>query len=764
MLSKRKTSQLLLSTALASFFGTASLSATQIKSIKVEGNNRVETPTIMTYVPIHVGDEFDNDKVEDALKDLFATGLFADVVIDHFGNTLVIKVVENKIINRIAFEGNEKIKDELLVGQIGLRPREVYTAGRAQEAAQKIRDIYRLSGRYGAKIEPKIVEREQNRVDLVFEIDEGKTTRIDRIIFVGNHRFSESRLESVIMTKETRWYRFFTSDDTYDPDRMAYDRELLRKYYLNNGYADFKVVSVVAELDPDSQDFYITYTMDEGEVYEFGDVKIVNNLPKFDASKLEGEITFSQGDTYNLREVEKTIDNLNRSVGDQGFAFIDIEPKADKDPKTHTVKMTFEIKEGKHVYINRINIRGNDRTNDNVVRREFRLAEGDAYNATKLNRSEQRIKDLGYFKKVELTEQEAGAPDKVDVNVDVEDQATGQLQFAAGYSTSEGALGAIMANERNVMGEGYIWNAKAMMSQKSIDTRTGFFDPYFLDRRLLGGIEVFYTQREYDTRKNFSDDFKMSSVGSTLHSGYEISEPLRQSWTYTIREDHVGDFRSGISPFIASQKGDWLYSGFGHGLIYDRRDSRIDPTAGYYASLGNEFAGAGGKVRFLKNNISVGHYLPVDDDHEWVVATSAETGLMSDLGKQSRVVDRYELGGDSLRGFADSGIGPRDGNTRDALGGQYYYLATVQLNFPLPLPNDFGVKGQLFTDVGSLWDTGFKNPAIVSNDSKVRVGSGVGISWKSPLGPIGLSFSKAVKKIKGVDRTETFRINFGTQF
>ncbi|WP_331255902.1 outer membrane protein assembly factor BamA [Candidatus Bealeia paramacronuclearis] len=761
---KSKTSLFLLSTTLVGLLSTSSLSGAKIHSIKVEGNNRVETPTILTYVPIHIGDDFDQEKIEDALKDLFATGLFADVFIEESGDTLLIKVVENKIINRIVFEGNDKIKDELLVGQIGLRPREVYTAGRAQGAAQKIRDIYRLSGRYGAKIEPKIIERDQNRVDLVFEIEEGKPTRIDRIIFVGNKRFSEGRLESIVMTKETRWYRFFTSDDTYDPDRMAYDRELLRKYYLNNGYADFKVVSVVAELDPDSQDFYITYTLDEGEPYEFGEVKIINNLAKFDASQLESEITFSQGNKYKLKEVEKTIENLNRAVGDQGFTFIEIEPKAEKDAEKHTVKMTFEIKEGRHVYINRINIRGNDRTNDNVVRREFRLGEGDAYNATKLNRSEQRIKDLGYFKKVELSEQEAGAPDKVDINVDVEDQATGQLQFAAGYSTSEGPLGAIMANERNVMGEGYIWNMRTMVSQRSVDARTAFFDPYFLDRRLLGGVEVFYTQRKYDTRKTFSDDYRMSSVGSSFQTGYEITESLRQNWNYLIREDHLGSFRRGLSPFVAAQSGDWLVSGFGHSLVYDKRDSRIDPTAGYYASVGNDFAGAGGNVRYIKNNFSVGHYLPIDDDNTWVLATKAETGIMNGLGKTTRVVDRYSLGGDSLRGFTDSGIGPRDRITRDALGGQYYYLATVELNFPLPLPNDFGVKGQLFTDIGSLWDSGNSSTRIVSNDSKTRVGSGVGITWKSPVGPIGITFAKAVRKVKGVDYTETFRVNFGTQF
>ena len=367
------------------------VAAESLSSIEIKGNHRVETPTIMSYIDIKPGEPISEDKIEDVLKNLFATGLFADVLIEQQGSVLIIKVVENKIINRIAFEGNERLKDEMLQSEIGLRPREVYTPGRVQEAAQKIRDMYRLSGRYGAKVEPKIIEREQNRVDLIFEITEGKPTKINKIIFVGNNHYSASRLESIILTKETRWYRFFSSDDTYDKDRLAYDNELLRKFYYEQGYADFKVNSTVAELDPDTQEFYITYTLEEGKRYEFGEVKITVQLPKVQLLGLKDLITFEKGDYFNSREVEKSIDKLNTNIGEQGFAFIEIEPKLKRNAEMCTVDVDLVVKEGRHVYINRIEIFGNDRTDDEVIRRELRVAEGDPYNSVKIKRSELRL-------------------------------------------------------------------------------------------------------------------------------------------------------------------------------------------------------------------------------------------------------------------------------------------------------------------------------------------------------------------------------------
>mgnify|MGYP001488423364 CR=1 FL=1 len=735
-------------------------------SIEVEGNRRVETPTIMSYIEVKPG-QITNESKEEILKNLFATGLFADVVIEQHGSHLLIKVVENKIINRIAFEGNEKLKDEILQSEIGLKPREVYTPGRVQEAAQKIRDMYRLSGRYGAKVEPKIVEREESRVDLIFEINEGKPTHINKIIFVGNNHFSVSRLESIILTKESRWYRFFSSDDTYDPDRLAFDKELLRRYYHEHGYADFKVDSVVAELDPDDQEFYITYTLDEGDRYRFGDVKITVKLPtlKIETLKdLKDIIIFEKGDWFNSKDIEKTVDKLNMAIGERGFAFVEIEPKLKRNPDKLTVDVELIIKEGRHVYINRIDILGNDRTDDSVIRREFRLSEGDPYNSVLLKRSEQRIQNLDFFKKVEIKPEETAAPDKIDLKMQVEDKPTGSLQFSAGYSTTDGPIGSVTMNERNLMGKGYDLYGSAMVSQRSMDFHTGLTDPYFLGRPLSAGIDAFHSSRKYNTKGQDSTGYRQVKTGGTLSFGYDLKEYLGQAWSYTIRRDVINDIRANASPFILAQRGTWIVSSAGHNLFYDKRDSSIDPTQGYYAGLADEIAGLGGDVQFFKNGARAGAYFPLNEGNTWVFATKTSGGVMTGLGKVTRVVDRYELGGDSLRGFVDGGIGPRDKRTGDALNGLYYYKGTAELSFPLGLPPELGIKGSMFSDAGSVWHSGNKSQFIASNNQKIRVTIGTGITWRSPFGPIGVTFAKALVYVKHVDRKEVFRVNFGTSF
>lgn len=738
-----------------------------ISSIEVMGNQRVETPTILSYIDVKPGQHVDEAKIENLLKDLFATGLFADVLIEQVGGRLVIKVVENKIINRIAFEGNDKVKDELLQTEIALRPKEVYTPGRVQEAAQKIRDIYRLSGRYGAKVEPKIIERDQGRVDLIFEITEGKPTRINRIIFVGNQHFSESTLEGVIMTKETRWYRFFSSDDTYDPDRLSYDKELLRKFYYERGYADFKVESTVAELDPDNQEFYITYTLNEGKRYQFGKVKLTVDLPKLDPDSLKGLVTFSAGDWFNSREVEKVIDQLNTAIGEQGFCFVDIEPKLTRNFEDCTVDVDFVVKEGRHVFINRITILGNDRTDEDVIRREFRLSEGDPYNSILVKRSEQRIQNLDYFKKVEIKQEKTAAPDKIDLKVEVEDKPTGSMQFSAGYSTADGILGSVTMNERNLMGKGYDFYASAQLAQRSRDFHIGFSDPYFLNKPLLGGIDLFHSSRKYNTKSQDSVGYQQTKTGATPSIGYDITEYLGQSWSYTIRRDQINDIHRNASIYLLAQRGKWTVSSFGQNLFYDKRDSSVEPTEGYYINLGDELAGAGGDVRYFKNSLRAGVYYSLDENHKWVVATKGSVGAMTGMGKVTRVVDRFELGGESLRGFADSGIGPRDQRTRDALGGLLYYKATVELALPLGLPKELGVSGSVFSDMGSVWHSGDKikkGHRILSNNQALRLTAGAGVNWKSPFGLIGVSLAKAFVYKKHVDRKEVFRVNFGTTF
>ncbi len=752
----------------ASLFATFVWAQINISSIDIEGNRRVETPTIMSYLDIKPGQVVSEDKIEEILKNLFATGLFADVVIEQHGDRLLIKVVENKIINRIAFEGNERLKDDILLPEIGLKPREVYTPAKVQEAAQKIRDMYRLSGRYGAKVEPKIVEREQNRVDLIFEINEGSLTRINKIIFVGNHRFSLSRLKSVILTRESRWYRFFSSDDTYDPDRLAYDKELLRRYYHHHGYADFKVDSVVAELDPDAQEFYITYTLDEGAKYCFGEVKLTINLPKLKPDGLKELITLEKGEDFDSKEIERVVDKLNMAIGERGFAFVEIEPKLKRHPETLTIDVDFVVKEGRSVYINRIDIVGNDRTDDDVIRREIRLCEGDPYNSVLIKRSEQRIENLDFFKKVEIKREETAAPDKIDLKVEVEDKPTGSFQFSAGYSTTDGPLGSVTMNERNLMGRGYDLYSSAMVSKRAMDFHTGVTDPYFLGKPLVGGIDLFHSSRKYNTKSQDQTGYRQMKTGGTFSLGYDLTEYLGQSFSYTVRRDFIDDIRKKASPFLRAQRGTWFVSSVGHGLFYDKRDSSIDPTQGYFAGLTNEIAGLGGNVRFFKNSVKAGFYVPFDEEHKWVLGTKGAGGAMTAIGsKKTRVVDRFELGGDTFRGFTDSGIGPRDIHTKDALGGLLFYKGTVELAVPLGLPDELGIRGSIFTDFGSVWHSSNKSrpPDIIrSNNMRFRASAGLGVTWRSPFGPIGVTFAKPYVYIKHVDRKELFRLNFGTTF
>lgn len=735
-----------------------------VRSIEIKGNHRIETPTIMSYLNIKPGEDVSDAKIEETLKNLFATGLFTDVEIEQQGPRLLIKVVENKIINRIAFEGNSRLKDEVLQTEIGLKPREVYTSGRVQEAAQKIRDIYRLSGRYGAKVEPKIVEREQNRVDLIFEIQEGKPTHIYKIIFLGNTHFTTSRLKSILLTKESRWYRFFSSDDTYDPDRLAYDKELLRRYYYEHGYADFKVNSVVAELDPDSQEFYITYTLNEGKKYQFGNICLSVMLPKLKKEKLKELVTFKKGECFDSIEVEKTIDQLNLAIGEQGFAFVEIEPKLKRNPKTLTVDIEFVIKEGRHVYINRIDILGNDRTEDEVIRREFRLAEGDPYNSIKLERSKQRIQNLDFFKKVDIKQEETSVPDKIDLKVEVEDKPTGSLQFSGGYSTTDGALGSITMNERNLMGKGYDLYGSAMVSQRAMDFHTGITDPYFTGRPLAVGLDAFHSIRKYDTRKTDSVGFRQTKTGSALSLGYDLTEYLGQSFSYSIRRDFIDDISRRSSPFLQAQRGRWFVSSVGHNLFYDKRDSSVDPTSGYFGSISDELAGLGGNVRYFKNGARAGVYIPFDDAHKWVFATKGFGGVMNGLGKTTRVVDRYELGGETLLGFADNGIGPRDIRTRDALDGLYYYKASAELAVPLGFPDELGIRGIVVGNLGSVWHTGTPSPFIKGDTPRPRLGAGAGILWRSPFGPLGVYYAPWAHGVKHVDRKRAFNVTFGTIF
>jgi len=734
-----------------------------VREVRIEGTQRIEPETVRSYLLVQPGDPFNDERVDKSLKALFATGLFADVTLRRDGDVLIIRVVENPIINRIAFEGNHKFDEAALTAELQLRPRVVYTRSRVQADVKRLLDLYRRSGRFAASVDPKVIPLDQNRVDLVFEIDEGAVTGISSINFVGARQFSSGKLKEVIQTRESRWYRFLTTDDTYDPDRLTYDRELLRKFYLSQGYADFRVVSAIAELTPARDGFFVTFTVDEGDRYHFGKVDLESKIKDLNASDLSPLVNIAEGDWYNADDVEKTITKLTDALGDKGYAFVDIQPRVTRHRDTHTIDVTFDIQEGPRVFVERIDIVGNQRTLDYVVRREIRLVEGDAFNTSKVRRSKQRIQNLGFFKKVDVNNTPGSAPDRTVIAVEVEEQSTGELSIGGGFSTTDGVIGDISLRERNLLGKGQDLRVGLTLSQRAQQVDLSFTEPYFLDRNIAAGFDIF----QIDQKNQIDATYNQFTLGAALRAGYQISEPLRQTLRYTLRTDDITDVSTAASTFIRQQAGSRVTSAVGQVLLYDRRDSRIDPTDGYFLSLGDDGAGLGGSVRYTRNKISGGWYYPVAP--EWVVSTTAEFGDIRGLGQDVRIQDRFFVGGDNLRGFATAGIGPRDTSTGDALGGNDYYVASATLSFPLGLPEELGLSGRVFTDVGSLFNIDLggttANTSVVkgSTSAEPRLSSGTGVSWKSPLGPIRLDVAYPILK-QSFDKREFFRVGFGTRF
>lgn len=727
-----------------------------VREIRIEGIQRIEPETIRNYMTIRAGDPISRARIDRSLKDLFATGLFADVSIRQEGDVLIVRVVENPVINRLVFEGNSQIEDEQLTAEVQLRPRIVYTRTRVQNDVRRILNIYRREGRFAVTVEPKIIQRSQNRVDLIFEINEGPATKIRKISFIGNKKFSDRRLRSVIQTQESRWYSFFTGTDIFDPEILTFDREQLRKHYLKQGYADFKVISAVAELSQDRKDFFITFTIDEGPRYRFGEVDIVSRFKQISEKKLRSHLTLAKGNWYDAGKIDKSIQNLTDAVGTQGFAFVEIRPRAKRDEAKRTISVRFEIEEGPRVFIERINITGNVRTLDRVIRRELRLVESDPFNTAKFRRSRQRVRGLGFFKKVDMKRVEGSAPDKIIINLKVDERSTGSLSVGGGFSSSAGVITQIFVRERNLLGKGQDLSAKILFGSTTQDFDLSFTEPYFLDRNLAAGFDIFRTVREDIDTINFD----RREVGFRLRTGYSYSERLRQRLNYTLRTIKISDVDDDASVFIQDQEGTATTSSIGQTLSYDARDSRIDPTEGYVLALSNDLAGFGGDQKYLRTRFSGTTFYALTDD--WIASLNGKIGYIVGFGQDVRINDRFFIGGDSLRGFEVGGIGPRDRLTNDALGGNSFYTASAEVKFPLATLAAFGFTGFLFTDVGTLGSSAATGPDVLAEDS-LRAAAGVGFGLKTPLGPIRVDFVQAVLK-EDFDQTESFRFRFGTRF
>ncbi len=633
-----------------------------ISRIVVKGNQRIESRTIQSYLLVEPGDPFDPQRIDLSLKTLFATQLFADVLIERENGDLIVRVSENPIINQVLFEGNRSIREDKLVEETEAAPREVFTQARVQQDVQRILELYRRAGRFAANVTPTYKPLAQNRVDLIFEISEGPKTGVRSINFIGNDAFADDQLRSEVVTRQSRWWRFFESNDNYDPDRLEYDRELLRQFYTNEGYADFRVTSAVAELTPDQKDFFITFTIDEGVQYDFGEIKVETALEKLSARALGAIIPIRKGSQYRAKSIEDAIDTITFAAGTAGYASVDVRPRVERNPETRTIDITFVVDEGPRVYIERLDIVGNTQTLDHVVRREVRLAEGDAFNRVLLDQSRNRIRALGFFKEVEITEEPGTAPDRTIVKVAVEEQPTGELAFSAGFSTADAFLFSVSASQRNFRGRGQSLSTSIQTTSREQQYDFHFTEPKFQGRNLAAGVDLFATQSDYFDIAGFEN----SSIGAGLRLGFPLADRTQLGLRYNLRHDDVTvanpeatcpDGTAFSSP-ICDQLGEQVTSSLGYSLLRDHRNDPINPTGGYRLSWSQDIAGLGGDVNYLRNELRASTYKGLIPG--FVLSGSLSAGYIEGWNSDNvRINNRFFKGGNSFRGFDVAGVGPR---------------------------------------------------------------------------------------------------------
>lgn len=747
------------------FAQTASGCSGTIQRILVQGNQRIEASTITSYTVLQPGDKFDDELMDLSLKTLFATGLFADVKLGCQNQDMFIAIIENPIINRVVFENNKSLDDEELQEEIQLQPRIVYTRSKVQEDVQKLLERYRRSGRFAATVEPKIIQLPQNRVDLIYEISEGPVTGVSQIVFKGNKAFDNDELEGVIATKKSKWWNFFENNDNYDPDRLAYDREQLRKFYLSKGYIDFQVTSAVAELPRDRSKFYMTFTIDEGEKYKVGEIIIDTTLDELNPEALRALVPLKDGSTYNADLIETGVESITFAAGSAGFAFVDIGTHLRRMPEDNMVDVVYRIKEGPRVYIERININGNTRTLDRVIRREFRLVEGDAYNKVLIDRSRSRVRGLNFFKEVEIEEEPGSGPDKTVVNIQVEEQSTGELSVGAGFSSTDNFITDLSISERNLLGRGQFLRFRLSISGRRQQADISFTEPYFLGRQMAAGFDIFKLLTDYGDESNFETD----SQGIGLRIGTPITEFSGLRLRYTLRQDdiQVSDFlcfTGQVSATVCDQNGQSLTSLLGYTYIIDHKDDPIEPTGGWDASFSQDIAGLGGDVKYLKTEAQAAIYEDIFRK-DIVASFTATGGYIFGFGDDGvRLNDRFFKGGGSFRGFEVSGVGPRDTRTDDSLGGKVYAIGTAELKFPLGLPEEFGIDGAIFAEVGTIGGVDDEELIVgVRDDLSIRASAGVSVFWDSPFGPVRLDFATPFLK-EDYDKVENFRFSAGTRF
>ena len=760
-----------LAASLAAVLVSSPAAAQTVATIQVEGNRRVEIETIRSYFKPGPGGHLDQGAIDDGLKALIETGLFQDVKINNVGGHLLITVIENPVIGRIAFEGNKKVKDDQLTSEIQSKARGTFSRPMVQADSERIAEIYRHNGRYDVRVNPVIIEQPNNRVDLVFEITEGQKTGVKQIEFIGNTTYSSYRLKDVIKTRESNLLSFLGGNDVYDPDRVESDRDLIRRYYLKHGFADVQVVAALTEYDPDKKGFLVTFKIEEGQQYRVASVNFASSIATLDGNTLSSFSQVYVGSLYNAEALEKSVENMQIEASRRGYAFAVVKPRGDRNFDAHTVSITFAIDEGPRVYIERINIHGNTRTRDYVIRREFDISEGDAYNRALVDRSERRLKNLDFFKTVKITTEPGSSSDRVVLNVELEEKSTGDFSVSGGYSTTDGALAEVSISERNLLGRGLFAKASVTYGQYARGVTLSFVEPYLLDYRVAAGIDVFYREQLPSPYLSYGT----KTVGFSPRLGFGIREDLSLQLRYSLYQQqvtlpqqldncnnispvnsigqafnptpaYINQVLGGVDPTGNTQNGllpgclgdgesslpvrqelangaTWT-SSVGYSLTYNTLDNNKNPTDGLLIDWKQDFAGVGGDVAYLKTAIDGKYYTPLVGDVIGLV--HVQSGILNHVGDQQlRMLDQFQMGPNLVRGFAPNGIGPRDltfvnfTGTGDAIGGTKYWGASAELQMPFWfMPKEVGLKGAVYADAGSLW--GYQGPTSWAQTGEIN--------------------------------------------
>jgi len=736
-----------------------------LSRVNIEGNKRIDISIVKNYLKVKEGSTYNSSIINDSVKALYDSGLFETVDVNVKNNILNIKVVENPLIADVIFDGNKKIDDDILLAEISSTKRSIFDKNKVNNDIKRILDLYRRGGRFLATVEPKIVKQDENRVKLIFKINEGKVAKINKIYFVGAEKFSQDELKSQIYSKESK-YLSFNSGEIYDPARITYDSELLKKFYFSKGYADFEVLSSIGEIEKNNKWFNITFLVNEGEKYNFGEIKITNNIKKIDIDRLKKVLKVKSGKIFNADLINLSIDNITNELAKDGFVFVDVGLMTKEDKENKTVSLNFVINESPRVYVGQIKIIGNTRTYDQIIRRELRLEEGDPFSISKFERSVQRIKNLGYFEKVDVQKMKTDQPNKLDIIITVQEKKTGELNFSVGYSTTDGANVMAGIKENNLFGLGQTLSLSTMYAQYTKSASISYGKPYLFDRDLYAGFNLFYQKDENE----YSVDYDEVSYGGGVNASYSVTEYLSQKVFYNLSKQEIKNVQDDYNGII--EEGNSMTSSIGQTLYYDKRDSKFDTTSGYNLSWTLEYAGLGGDKDYVKNTGIANIYFPVWPSI-FTLRIGGKAGAMSGIGQDIQPVDAFYLGGNSLKGFTYGGVGPRtivestgsaDGGS--AVGGKEYYTADAELKFPLGLPKEYGIYGSFFVNAGTL--TGVDESDIldkrkVEDSGSIRSAGGFSLSWKSPIGPLSFDFSKVIKKEK-YDDSQNFNFSFGSNF